>query len=144
MAKFTKSKRKKIEEKVLKVFSILDKTNLNEEKYKNFFKSLSDKKFQDWANSFFADPDANFFLEAVPYKNEPSLDEIKEAAKLLNLPLEERVTFPHEDGIKTDKPVPVGYIIVKRHQQIVSKKNSLSHGIKTRNQKTGYLWLQVA
>ena len=47
------------------------------------------------------------------------------------------MTFNHLNGITTSAEVPVGYVICKRHQQIVSKKNSLVDNINVRNAKTG-------
>jgi len=106
--KFTKKKRKLIEEKVLKSFKLLDKTGLNEKTYKTFFKSLDDKQFTKWADSFFKDEEENFFLEVLPYKTEPKMADIKKAADYLKIPLNEYVYFNHLDGTRTAKPVPVG------------------------------------
>jgi len=133
----TKAKRKKIETSVLETFRILDKTGRNAERYQAFFKSMSDAQFEKWVKSFLADKDENFFLECMPYDSEPSLEEIEKAAKYLKIPLKETVTFRHLNGVQSSEPVPVGYLNIKRHQQIVSKKTNLSHGIRERNQKTG-------
>lgn len=131
------SKRKEIESAVLSVFSTLDKTGLNTRKYVAFFKSMNDAQFKKWIEEFLKNDEENFFLEIIPHKNEPSLTDIEKAAKLLNVPLTERVIFPHLGKIKTKTAVPVGWLMIKRHQQIVSKKNSIANTIKERNQRTG-------
>jgi len=115
----------------------LDKTGLNSRKYAEFFRSMDDAKFKRWLEAFLKDEEENFFLEIIPHKNEPSLGDIEKAAKLLGIPLEERVVFPANGGVKTKDAVPVGWLLIKRHQQIVSKKNSLANGIRQRNQRTG-------
>jgi len=111
---FTKKKRKEIEALVFKVFDILDKTKSNTERYKKYFKGLNDKRFTSWATKFLKDPEEHFFLEVLPYKNEPHLKDIKRAANVLKIPLEEIVTYPHLGGIQTPQPVPVGWVFVKR------------------------------
>jgi len=105
---FTKKKRKEIETLIYSIFDKLDKTNENTDRYKTFFKNLNDKQFTSWATKFLKDPEENFYLEVLPYKNEPHLKDIKKAADILKIPLEETVTFPHLGGIQTPKPVPVG------------------------------------
>jgi hypothetical protein len=132
-----KEKRKKITELVYKVMDKLDKTKENSDRYRKFFDSLSDAEFSKWAEAFFKNPDENFFLEVLPYKNEPKLKDILDALKILNIPSREYVTCHHLGGITTKQPVPVGYVLCKRHQQILSKKNSLVDDIHIRNAKTG-------
>jgi len=132
-----KEKRNKIQNMIYKTFEILDKTGENTERYKTFFSKMSDKDFEKWITGFLKDPDENFFLEVLPYKNEPNLREIYKALKFLNIPTREVVTFHHLNDISTSKPIPVGYVLCKRHQQILSKKNSIVDNIKIRNSKTG-------
>jgi hypothetical protein len=98
---------------------------------------MTDPQFEKWIKEFIGNEEENFFLEVIPHKNEPSLVEIEKAAKLLNIPLEERVVFPHSGGVKTKNAVPVGWLMLKRHQQIVSKKNSIANSLRQRNQRTG-------
>jgi hypothetical protein len=129
--------RKAVESLVIGTFAALDRTGLNPKKYLDFFSSLSDDQFAKWLESFLADEDENFFLEVIPHRNEPSFPDIEKAAKILGIQLEERVVFPHSGGIMTRTPVPVGWLMLKRHQQIVSKKNSIANSVRTRNQRTG-------
>jgi len=136
----TTSKRKKIEDMVLKTMNLLDKTGKNGEKYKGFFKSMSNTQFTTWIKKFMKDENEHFYLEIIPYENEPDLKTIKKAANFLNVPLEEYVYYKHDgnkdEPIRSKTKVPVGYLHLRRLQQILSKKNSYSLDIKSRNMKT--------
>lgn len=134
-------KRKKIEALVYKVFDQLDKTKANTKKYKDFFNKMTDKEFDTWAKKFLEGTD-NLQLEILPWKNEPSMDDIRECAKSIGLPLEEYVYFRHEGEadengqkkiIRSRDKCCVGYISVRRLQQILSKKNSYTTDISKRN-----------
>jgi len=137
----SKAKRKEIEDVILKTFSLLDKTNLNTEKYVKLFKSMSDDQFETYIKSFTKNSDNNFQLEVLPNKNEPKLDDIKKAAEFLKVPLEEYIFYRHETN-KEGKPIrsmykcPVGYIHTRRQQQILNKKNSFTTNIDKRNALT--------
>jgi len=133
----TTGKRRRVEQLVLDVFSALDKTGGNTAHYRAFFKSMSDEQFARWIGGFLRDEEENFYLEAIPGRNEPALADIEKAAKILGVPLNERVTFPHLGGVKTREAVPVGWLLIKRHQQIVSKKNDAAQGARQRNPRTG-------
>ena len=133
-------KNKKLEEAcklILTVISALDPTEKNTDHYKEFFASKKEEDLLKWFKKFLNNPDDNFYIEVLPYVNEPGFNEIKKAAKILQIPLEEYVTFPAQGGITTQYPVPVGYLQVKRQQQIVAKKNSFASNIRQRNSKTG-------
>lgn len=134
-------RRQKVESLVLKVFSTLDKAGINVEKYKDIFKGMNDSQFDAYMKNFLSDEEENFYLEIQPHKNEPGLKDIKAALDILNVPLDEYVYLRHEgekdDPIRTRYRVPTGYIAVKRLQQILSKKNTYSLDIKSRNMKTG-------
>ena len=132
-------KRKKIEALVYKVFDQLDKTKANTKKYKDFFNKMTDKEFDTWAKKFL-EGDDNLQLEILPWKNEPSMDDIQGCAKSIGLPLEEYVYFRHEGDKSTvtrsRSKCCVGYISVRRLQQILSKKNSYTTDISKRNSLT--------
>ena len=139
----TKEQRKKIEELVVKVMSILDVSNKNPTHYQEMFKGMSDVEFEKYLKGMASDDDNNFYLEVVPWENEPTLDAIKLAAKFLNLPLERNVYYRHDDNkdnpVRTSYPVPVGYMHVKRLQQILTKKTGFSTETSQRNTITGQL-----
>jgi len=76
-------------------------------------------------------------LFAMPFE-EPKLNQIQKAADILGLPLEENVFFNHygDDKIRTKNPVPVGYLHIKRVQQLLSKKNRYGLDIESTELKT--------
>jgi hypothetical protein len=136
-----KTKRQQSEDLIYKVLTALDVTGLNVKKYKEFFGKMSDEQFDKYMKSFLKDEDENFYLEILPNKNEPSLEQVKKALDILKVPTDEYVYLRHEghkdDPIRTAYRVPVGYITIKRVQQILSKKNTYSLDIAQRNMKTG-------
>ena len=137
------SKRKRIEALVLEVMGKLDTTGENTKRYQAQFKEMSDAQFEAWAKKLSTDEDFHFYLNVLPYKNEPTLDDVEAAAKVTGTKLHQYVYFRH-DGAK-DNPVrsavrvPVGYIHVRRLQQILAKKTSYSTDASKRSQLTGQL-----
>ena len=135
-----KTIRNRIEKRILDTFSILDKTGDNTAKYKQILKNMSDKELEDFLNN----DDENFYLEIEAYKREPKMSDIEETADFLGVPLYEYVALPFlegedpEDGISTTPvPVAVGYLHMKRVQQMLNKKNSMSIHVNKRQGKTG-------
>ena len=143
MAKLTLEKRRKIENLVLRVYSTLDRTGRNSKYMREFFKKMSDAQFEKWIKEFEVNPDSNFYMEVIPYENEPTLKEIEEAAKITGTQLHQYVYFRHDgskdDPIRTKVRVPVGYTHVRALQQILEKKTSYSVEAQRRNQLTGQL-----
>jgi hypothetical protein len=133
----SKEKRKKIESMIYSVFDRLDRSGENTTHYKEFFKAMNDTQFSKFMTTFLADEDEHFYLNVLPYGGEPTLQEIQKAADVLKIPLKEEVVFDHLGGIKTRAAVPVGYMFLKRHQQLLSKGNQVTTDIKKRNSKTG-------
>jgi hypothetical protein len=89
------------------------------------------------------DDAANFYLEVTPFNNEPTIDQIEAAAKMVGVNLEEHVYFRHDGDpsspVRTRTKVPVGYLHIRRLQQILSKKTSYSTDVSKRSQVTGQL-----
>lgn len=141
--KITPEKRKKIESLIYKVMSALDKTGQNTKKYKEIFEGMSDEKFSKWAIEFLSDPKKNFYLDIEPFNREPNMDDIIDAANILKIPLTEKIALPFVKGSSPENPVisqyevPVGYVHVRRLQQMVYKKNAMSTDIENRDNKTG-------
>jgi len=136
------AKRKKVEELIYGVFDRLDKSGKNTAYYKELFKGMSDQSFHAMMKKFLKDKDENFYLEIVPFENEPTLPDIKSAANFINVPLEEYVYLPFEspdkdDPIRTAVKVPVGYLHIKRLEQMLQKKNTYSLDNTSRNMKSG-------
>jgi hypothetical protein len=67
------------------------------------------------------------------------MEQIKNAADILNMPLEEYVWFRDKGDtpIRTRYKVPVGYVPIKRVQQMVSKKNRMTTNAEKRGLKSG-------
>jgi hypothetical protein len=137
----TKSNRQRAEALIYKVLNVLDKSGINVRKYKEFFGKMTDEQFDKYMKGFLKDEEENFYLEILPNKNEPTLQQIKGALDILKVPTDEYVFLRHDghkdDPIRTAYKVPVGYITIKRVQQILSKKNTYSLDIAQRNMKTG-------
>lgn len=133
--------RKSIMDKISKVYKNLDKSGENLNRIKSYWDSMSDDKFIREMKRFANDDEKNFTLEVLPNKNEPTLEDIKKALKSINVPENEYVYFRHLEGaednpIRTRYPVPVGYLHVRRLQQMIETKNSYSLDISSRNVKT--------
>jgi hypothetical protein len=132
-------KRKRAEALVYETMDILDKTKSNSAKYRTMFGAMSDDQFDKWAKAFMADPDRNFYLEVRPFENEPVLGEIKRALEHLDIPSEEYVYLRHDGDhspVRTAHRVPVGYLTMKRMQQVLAKKNTYSLDIDKRDMTT--------
>lgn len=124
-----KSLRRKIEKKVFDFFNILEPTGKNTDRYRRLFKSMTDKEFSKYFEDMMSDEDNNFYLEVVPYQDEPPMDNVKDALQFLGLKDEEYVFYRHEKdangrAVRTTKPVPVLYLQVKKLRQVLSKKNA--------------------
>ena len=139
----TKAKRKEAEDHIFKVFSTLDSSGKNTAKYKNMFKAMSDEQFAKYMTQFFKDDNQNFYLEILPWENEPKLKDIEKAAKIVNLELHKYIyTRDHgnkDNPIRTRYRVPFGYIHIKRLQQILTKKTGFTTDINQRNALTNQL-----
>lgn len=140
----TKQKRKKMEDMIIDVYEIMDKQGANLQQFKNMFKSMSDSQFDAYFKKFLNDPKQNFSIEIEPFSDSGtlSLKDIEQAAEYLDVKLNEYVYMPFvnddkDNPTRSNTRVPVGYIHAKRLQQILSKKNTMSHEISSRNQKTG-------
>ena len=140
------TKKSKMTSLIYKCFDAFDPTGFNTKRYKDLFNPMSEAKFKSFMKEFFENEYHYLTFEMVDYEREVQIENIEKAAKVLNVPLYERVTFPHftmdtEDAIVTPAPIPVGYINLKRPQQTVMKKNGMSTSINKRsaitNQATG-------
>ncbi len=138
----TPQKRKKMEDIIYKTFNALDKTGSNTKHYKSVFSAMSDNQFDKFFKDFFADPSKYLILTVCDYQIDLKMDDIEDAAKVLGVPLFERVAFPHytmdkKNIIVSKEAVPVGYCHIKRTQQTVAKKNGLSTTADARSSLTG-------
>jgi hypothetical protein len=134
-SKKTSGKRAEIEKLVVGTMERLGGTK-NKTRFEELFASMDDEAFGAWMTGFLANPKANFQLRVVPFQDEPKMDDIRAAAEMVGVKLEDYVTMPHT-GTRTKTKVPVGWLTLKRHQQVISKKNNIVSGISKRNPRTG-------
>nr|DAO30652.1 MAG TPA: hypothetical protein [Caudoviricetes sp.] len=134
-------KRKKIEKLVLDTYTKMDPSGRNVKKWKEIFASMSDKEFDAFCKELKSDSEW-MTLDVVEYENPPTLENFEAAAKVIGIPLFERVAMPHTTMDKSKivwskHPVLVGYCNVKRPQQAIIKKNGASSSIEKRSSTTG-------
>lgn len=138
----TIEKKKKMTDLIYKVFGSLDPSGQNTEKYKNMFESMSLNQFDAFCKKLFSNKNNYLILDIADYERHLKMEHIKKAAKVLNIPLFEKMALPYENmdtenPVITKYPVPVGYMHLKRMQQMLNKKNSTSTEASSRNMLSG-------
>lgn len=112
MAAMTRDKRKRIEAIVLEVMGKLDRSGENVARYKKMMSGMNDVQFEAWVKKFDSDEDFHFYLAVLPYKNEPTLDDVEAAARVTGTQLHQYVYFRHDGAkdnpVRTAVKVPVG------------------------------------
>ena len=137
-----KAKRKEMENLIYGFFDLFDPTGRNTEYYKNKFKNMSDGDFDKYFKLLFEQTDPYLTATMVDYENPLKIENIEKAAKFLDVPLFEKVVLPYasqdpNNPIITKHECLVGYLNIKRLQQINFKKLGLSTDISDRNMITG-------
>ena len=137
-----KAKRKEMEDLIYGFFDLFDPTGRNTEYYKNKFKNMSDGDFDNYFKLLFEQDDPYLTATMVDYENPVKIENIEKAAKFLDVPLFEKVVLPYasqdpNNPIITKHECLVGYLNIKRLQQINFKKLGLSTDISDRNMITG-------
>jgi len=138
-------KRKKIEALIDRVLKAMDISGVNAQKYRNMFQVMSDDQFSKWITAFLADPKSNIRVDIEEFGKEDrklKFENVERAAEILKLPLFEYVYIPHVSSdpnrpVRTKQPVLVGYLNIKRPQQLVTKKTGLALDDKDRDENTG-------
>lgn len=123
--------RKEIEQLVYDTFDALDPSGTNTQKYRSQFESMTDQEFEKFFKSFLKNDDEQFMLDIVEFEHDLSMDKCEKAAKVLGIPLMEYVYMPwltmdKNNVVVSKEKCLVGYINVKRPQQMVHKKNGIS------------------
>lgn len=131
--------REKAENLIYQVMDKLDKDEYNSSHYKKLFAGMSDAQFMNFCKRHLP-----FRFHTKPFVVEPKLYDIKEALKVLGVPLLEKVALPYLYTDKDGNPVwskeaMVVYIHIKKMKQFITKKNSTPSGIDTRDMKSGLL-----
>lgn len=137
-------KRRKIETLITQVMKDLDPTGINAAKYQNMFVKMSDSQFSQWVTRFLADEKSNLRLDIEEFDSKRVLqfENVEKAAKRMGVKLFEYVYMPFASSdpnrpIRTKSPVLVGYLNIKRPQQLVSKKTGLALSDTNRDEMTG-------
>lgn len=131
-----------IEKLIYDTFDALDPSGVNTEKNKAQFSTMSDKEFEKFMKEFLSNDQENFMLDIVEYEHGLNLTYCENAAKVLGIPLMEYVYMPHltmdkSKCVVTKEKCLVGYINIKRTQQLLYKKNGLSTSIDKTSATTG-------
>lgn len=134
--------RKYIEDLIYKTFDALDPSKSNSNKYKELFSAMNDKEFEKYMKEFLDNPNEFFALDIVEFEHDIKMEYCEDAAKVLGIPLMEYVYMPHltmdkKNVVVSKEKCLVGYINVKRTQQLLHKKNGLSVSNEKRSAMTG-------
>ena len=137
-----KAKRKEMEDLIYNFFDLFDPTGRNTEYYRTKFKGMNDAEFDQYFKLLFEQDDPYLTATMVDYENPVKIENIEKAAKFLNVPLFEKVILPYasqdpNNPIITKHECLVGYLNIKRLQQMNVKKIGLSTDISDRNMITG-------
>lgn len=138
-------KRKRIQDLIDKVLKTMDLSGVNAEKYRKMFQVMSDEQFSQWITKFLADPKSNIRVDIEEFGAENrklKFENIENAANILGIKLFEYVYMPHLSAdpnrpVRTKEPVLVGYLNIKRPQQMVMKKTGLAISDTNRDEQTG-------
>ena len=139
------NKRQMVQDTFIKTLSLMDPTLINAKKYEKFFNSMNDAQFAKWIKDFLADDKSNIRLDIEEFGDGSrtlKYENIEKAADYLGIKLFEYVYIPHVSSnpnrpIRTKQPVLVGYLNVKRTQQLVTKKTGLALNDDDRDDMTG-------
>lgn len=137
-----KAKRKEMEDMIYNFFDLFDPSGRNTEYYRSLFNNMSDGQFDQYFKSLFEQDDPYLTATMVDYENPVLIENIEKAAKYLDVPLFERVVLPYasedpDNPVITKHECLVGYLNIKRLQQINFKKLGLSTDASERNMITG-------
>lgn len=138
-------KRKRIEETIYKTLLLMDPTGINANKYRKMFQTMNDLKFSQWIDAFLNDEKSNFRLDIEEFGDGSrtlKFENVEKAADFLKIKLFEHVYLPHVSSnpnrpIRTKQPVLVGWLNIKRTQQLASKKTGLALSDDNRDDMTG-------
>lgn len=131
--------RRKAEQIIYDTMDALDPSKKNSDYYRLLFSRMDDKEFRKFASNKFP-----YRFQPRLFKIEPKMSDINNAAKILGIPLMEKINMPYLYEDKNGNPVKskealVIYSHQKKMKQFISKKNSMSIDIDARDMKTGLL-----
>ena len=123
---------------IYKIMDILDPSERNKQFWIEEFSHMSDEQFKKYITGHYP-----LYFQTGAFK-EPSIKQITDALKEINVPLLESVYMPYKYKDSKGRPIKskpclVVYYHEKRMKQILTKKNSYSISANTRDMKTGLL-----
>ena len=132
-------KREQVELLVYQTMDALDPSGTNSDHYKEMFSNMSDAQFTKFLKTTFP-----FRFHTRPVEIEPTMDQIYKAAKVINIPITEKISLPYLYESKDGKPIKskeclVVYTNLKKMKQFVTKKNAMSLDVNDRDMRTGLL-----
>lgn len=137
----TSKQRKEAESLIYSFFDKLDKKyKYNSEHYKKMFAKMTDAQFLKFISKEFP-----YRFYQKPFEVEPSLSDAFDACKVLGVPVMETVYQPYlymddkGNPVETEEEELVVYLPLKKMQQFLTHKNSMSINTDDRNMKTGEL-----
>lgn len=136
--------RKQIEKLIYDTYDALDPSGTNSGEYRTLFGSMNDAQFEKFMKEMLGDDNENFMLDIVEFEHDLKFSYCEAAAKVLGIPLMEYIYMPHltmdrKHVVVSKEKCLVGYINVKRTQQLLTKKNGLS----TSNERVSAITGQV-
>lgn len=131
--------REKAEELIYNTMDALDPSGMNSSYYKQKFAEMSDAQFEKFISN-----DLALKFQTRPFEIEPKMTNIEKAAKVIGVPLLEKVSLPYLYKDSKGNPVKskeclVIYQHIKKMKQFITKKNAMSTDISKRDMKTGLL-----
>lgn len=137
----TDIQKKKIKELVYNFLTIVDVNSKfkNRQYYEDLFNSMSESEWDEWVANMGDTMEDTINVHQLPWES-VTLKQIRDAAEFLDVPLEEYVYYKHfvkGVEVRTKHKVPVGYINIKRLQQMLSKKNQFTFDTKSVDYATG-------
>lgn len=120
----------------------LDKTHTNSEYMQEKWAKMSDVQFETWLKKKYP-----LTLQVRAWEIEPKTKDYYDAAKVLGIPLLEKIALPYlytnKDGIPVNsKETLILRLNIKKVQQFITKKNKVSIEISDRDMKSGRLMTQ--
>lgn len=134
-----KKTREDIEIFFCEFFDALDKTGINTEYWKDKFAHMSDYQFEQWLKRKYP-----LTMQHRAFEIEPVFSDYEDAAKVVGIPLLEKIYTPYlytnQDGVPVNtKECLILYLHLKKVQQMLTRKNHISTDIDKRDLKTGRL-----
>lgn len=123
------TKRKKIEDGILKFVTPMTPGGANRQVYKKLFQSLDNKQFEEFWGSIVKRGYIPLFVDNYDEKEMIDYEAVVRLSKEWNIPLEQQLIIPDPDtGIEHTTPdtVVVGIVESCKQRQIISKKIGVS------------------